>query len=568
MMSWLLLTCLLGLTLAVNGQTTCDNEAQCLESLKKILVDRDKFWFGSNYDKSCPKGPTTSACSNPDVPLTSIASRLFNNSQEQLSSHLNNTKLARIVYNAPNASIFACGHDFPVPAVTSYTVNPLNITRVSAWSLNHKPVVTWDPLPNATLSTVIVWDVGYYFLHGLYVNCANGSMDTGTAAVSYRGPLNPSPTPNVYLTTVFTQLRELNATQVQELLQTFMNGNMRRFKQAVFLETLNTATGDSVMTEPSHINLMTVVADAYSVQKQKERLLVDNCPLLASQQPTLHKVLRGANMSVSLSDNMTSYPDPSPPYVTTLSVGIDVTYSTDDYWVMSCCLNYSITRGSFKADPFSDRTQRAGMTRLKPNVQLSLTDMIPGNTFTDQVYTLFFVDVAPAADATANATNVTVITHWLVGNIRNGDVSTGDEIAQYFGPNPFLPNSPRPYMFMLFKQPVSKLNTSYIESMCPGGVQRCRIDLAKVLQAWNLVELSGVTWLLAENDGFAKMRFYTEIKSRTKEEVCSDVPGYADPCPVPKPCPNKAAHATLPGSLLVGVVAMVTTARSLLWREH
>lgn len=76
------------------------------------------------------------------------------------------------------------------------------------------------------------------------------------------------------------------------------------------------------------------------------------------------------------------------------------------------------------------------------------------NSEPDAFYTLIFSDPdAPSRYLPVLRENF----HWLVGNIRNGDVSTGDTIFQFLpsGP-PWMTGSHR-YVFLVFKQPAGRI---------------------------------------------------------------------------------------------------------------
>lgn len=516
------------LTLAMSGQRSCyDDQITCVRSMRQLLVDTRRFWFGSSYNVSCPTElRDTPTCANPDTSHSSIASRLFGLSDVSegtaLMASVQSVKLAFVTYNAPKGSVYACGHEFYIPAVSNFMVDPLYPTTVSSWSLRSVPLMAWDVVNNQTLYTVVVWDAGHFNLHGLYINCDRGSLDSGTVVSNYTGPQNPFPGENPYLVLVYPQTERLNETQVLQALQSTVDRNQGHFVPS----DLSRDLARSLASRPSHVNIITLEADPYSVQSQREKLLLDNCPLLVSRLPALQRLIKSTNLSViwsddpSLGDNKTSFP--------LLSANLHVTYSTDDFETEYCCQKYAITGGMFNVDPFNDRPVRPGTARLPPRVQIFPINMKEGIYIKDFTYTLFMVDVAPSVDQ--GQTDPMFYTHWLVTNIKNGDVTTGDELSEYFGPNPIIPGSPRTYMFMLFKQPVATLNNSVIDDFCPGGRWICQIRLNPVLKAWNLTELVGVTWFRAQNDGFAKMRTYSVLKMQTIDEVCSDVEGFSNPC--------------------------------------
>ncbi|CAL1541531.1 unnamed protein product [Lymnaea stagnalis] len=434
---------LIHLTFGISGQRSCyDDQITCVRSMRQLLVDTRRFWFGSDYNVSCPvELRSTPACANPDPTRSSIASRLFGLSDVSdgtaLVTNVQAVKLAFVTYNAPKGkyqqrcSVFACGHEFHIPAVSNYMVDPLYTTTVISWSLRSVPLVAWDVVNNQTLYTVLVWDAGQFNLHGLYINCNRGALDSGTVVSNYTGPENPSPGDNPYLVLVYPQTERLNETQVLQALQTNVNHNQGKFAPSEWSRDL----AGSLASRPSHVNILSLEADPYSVQSQKEKLLLDNCPLLVSRMPALQSLITSTNVSLvwggrpSLADNTTDFP--------LLTANLHVIYSTDDFETEYCCNKYSITGGMFSVDPFNDRPVRPGTARLVPRVQISPINMKEGSDLRGFTYTLFMVDVAPSVDQ--GQTDPLFFTHWLVTNIRNGDATTGDELSEYFGPNPIIP---------------------------------------------------------------------------------------------------------------------------------
>ncbi|GAB4820451.1 hypothetical protein N2152v2_007497 [Parachlorella kessleri] len=70
--------------------------------------------------------------------------------------------------------------------------------------------------------------------------------------------------------------------------------------------------------------------------------------------------------------------------------------------------------------------------------------------------------------------------HWLVTNISNSDISTGQELASYMGPAP--PIGTHRYVFMLFKQP----NQEPIQAEEPTGGKRAHFNTREFAKKYNL----------------------------------------------------------------------------------
>uniref|UniRef100_A0A0B7ABM1 Uncharacterized protein n=1 Tax=Arion vulgaris TaxID=1028688 RepID=A0A0B7ABM1_9EUPU len=512
------------------------NQTRCTSDLRQLLVDTNAFWFGSSYQTSCPGGSQSSpACGNPDTNKKSVLSRLLSlddiSDKDMLNEIVQNISLANITFNAPAGNYTGCGQVYQVPALKDYMIDPLSISRVSSWSLTNIPKVTWNAKSQNTQHVLVIWDPGNFYNHGLYINCENGSLEGGVAVRPFFGPLNAYLRANTYVFAVFEQTRVIDINAAQSFIQ-----GQGTIQPAQFIKAFV-----SNNSRPVHAGLMTIVADAHSVQRIADRIfIVNNCPYLISQLDTFQTVANATELPVSWSNNSTSMSlNSSAPYLTTLTTSIDVRYYTDDFSVESCCTQYSVTRGSYIVNPFSKDTVRPANVRIKPNVQLTAIDFGSTGGITGETYTLFVVDVAAAL--LPDAQDPAVVTHWLVTNIKNADVNTGDEVAPYFGPNPFVANDYRPYLFLLMKQPVQQLDNTVFTNICINQTVGCRIHLKSLLDSWKMTEIAGLTFFLAEIDGFARYRIYSVLNAMTKENVCKGLPGYAEPCPSGSACPVPGA---------------------------
>ncbi|BFZ04934.1 hypothetical protein BsWGS_07973 [Bradybaena similaris] len=448
---------------AQNTNSCYSNGTKCLSDLRQLLVDTNRFWFGSSYQKACPGGSGTSPeCANPYPTRKSILSRLLalDDTDPTLNVTAQNMSLVNITYTAPAGNYYACGHYYEVPEISGHLIDPLVITRVSLWSVSYEPTVTWTPKTQDSLETLVFWDPGNSYSHGLYVNCKNGSTDTGEVVMPYLGPLNPYLRANTYVFAVYAQTGPIDVSDAKRFVEG--PGTLEPWEFIANFTSRN--------NNPTHAGVLTIVADPYSLQKIYDRFyMANNCPYLISQLDVFHAVVQASNLTVSWSDNTTTmslYSNGT--YLKGLTTNIDVRYYTDDYSVESCCSNYSLTRGTTLVDPFTRTTVRPGSIRLKPTVQLTPIELTALPGIAGEAYTLFLLDVAAALSPSAS--EPVYVTHWLVTNIRNADVIRGDEVAPYFAPNPFTANDHRPYIFLLFRQPVETLNNTIFSTFCPNGI--------------------------------------------------------------------------------------------------
>ena len=279
-------------------------------------------------------------------------------------------------------------------------------------------------------------------------------------------------------------------------------------------------------------NLMNIVGDAYGAESLKSAGAFNTCPLFASQLPPLYSAFQRANVSAAWS-NM--YSGETVPYLTSLDSYISVMFSTDDIEFESCCTDYTYIRSLFTPDPYSTQTQYPVQVRNQPRV--SISDIYPpsvGFSFggSSKSYTLMLVDFGDLS-VPQSSSPPSFVVHWLVTDIsQKKDVTSGKQVVPFFGSNPFSPGSGRMYTFLLLEQ-TTPIDTSslisYVQGSCGSFPQRCRYHVARLLREWGLNDVRAVTWYLAEQDAFARMRIYNTWAVRDRDAVCTGVEGYSNP---------------------------------------
>ncbi|XP_005102915.1 uncharacterized protein C56G2.4 [Aplysia californica] len=523
-----------------HGHTDCfKDEQQCIQKFRSLLTDTDSFWFGSQYAVKCPSTPGASqfgsdpSCSNPDSKRLSVLSRLLKT--DNVTEVAAKLSLAHVTYTVPRGEFFACGHTFTAPALTNYKLDPLSLNRVSLWSIDHTPEVTW-PSQDGVQYTVIVWDVGNFFLHGLYINAVNGDMSTGEAVDKYHGPRASRPYANVYLFIVVPQSYSLDVNMVKGIMFGVLSRNAFQFSAVDFFSNIPGAFGDPVAA-----NLLNIVGDVYGAQRMKDSGILDNCPFLVSQETYLHNALRWANIDAAWSydvdslGTMDKQPEERAPFLTSLEVNLEPVYSTDDIEFESCCSKYTYIGAMLLPDPFSSKPQRPVHVRTTPRVEITLMNWLNRLGLDDKMFTLMMVDFGSIQDPPQMPA---FIVHWLVTDIQGADVTSGNTVIPYFGSNPFTRDSARMYTFLLFEQSTGMLDTSSLTQHVSGScvdprTSRCRYYVNDLIKSWGLGDIKGVTWFLAEQDPFARLRIYREFAAQPKMRACAGIRGYMEPCPLP-----------------------------------
>ncbi|XP_012940023.1 uncharacterized protein LOC101850014 [Aplysia californica] len=516
-----------------------DDEAKCLTDFKSLLTNTSMFWYGSGYVTRCPAGVSREepSCNNPDPNRRSVLSRLLKTDfTATLQGYASGLSLANVTFTSTAETVFACGHSFKVPAVNDQRVDPLSLSSTSQRSLAYTPEVTWTSA-SGTLYTVVVWDVGSFALHGLYINAVNGTLATGEEVVEYRGPRNPFFYGNQYLFLVLPQTSTLVRSVVESV---FANAITDKQFNAIPLVT-QLSLGNAVAA-----NLLNILGDVYGAQLTKESGILNNCPLYASQLAVLRNGLRWANISATWS---MPTPEEGAPYLASVEVGLDPAYRTADFSFESCCSNFSYLGAVLIPDPFSTRAERPVQVRSQPAIQIAPRDMLNKERIVnDKMYTLILMDLGETEQKVPPKSAENDV-HWLVTDIPGDDVASGNHLIPYFGPNPFTRYQVRMYTFLLLEQPSASLNASTLVDYAINSAvsptckdpanDKCSYDVGSLFRGWGL-EIRGVSWLFAEQDPFARRRMYKEFAVRPKSVACKGVEGYAEPCPLR--CVNVGDH--------------------------
>ena len=89
--------------------------------------------------------------------------------------------------------------------------------------------------------------------------------------------------------------------------------------------------------------------------------------------------------------------------------------------------------------------------------------------------------------------------HWLVGNIKGSDVSSGDVLSQYVSSAPPLDSGLHRYVFLLFKQPSGRIDYSEVPKIAYTGEGRAKFNTKNFINKYMLTTIAG-NFYLAEYD--------------------------------------------------------------------
>nr|KAG5699219.1 hypothetical protein BaRGS_012740 [Batillaria attramentaria] len=450
--------------------------------------DTDYFWFGDSYEDECPEseGRRSVTCMNPAPEYKSIITRMR-------MSHDNDTDgLEQIMW-------------------VHYAVE------------NEEGVHY----------TLLVWDVGLFQPHGMWVNKAGSSLhdSTGQAVFPYRGLMNPFPRKNPFVFALYKQTQDLDAEEVFQEIQMMlkMDGHVK----------LNSLVDRFNLTGPVGMSIIRIKNDAYSVEHARRMGVINHCPYLQT-----NAAQSTANNNVF---NMTGL---------SFTVSVDITYRTPDITFESCCHRTMIPKNVLNVDPMGVPTGiHPVYTRLPPQVNLVPTDLEDMFYFAERRFTLVFLDITDQANASTQS-EADFRLHWQVINIHDAMLHTGETIVQYQGAI-VPPDSPfRLYLYLLLEQNQGNALTAaqvegFVASDCPQILTgRCKFDLQRFIADLHLKPV-GASWFRAYPDAWSRMENYHTFKLAPKARACVGVDNFADPCPRETTCPTGVASLPTAAGTLV-----------------
>nr|XP_022341135.1 uncharacterized protein LOC111135398 isoform X2 [Crassostrea virginica] len=408
---------------------SCSNEVKkytekpCLHYIKEAALDTTAYWFGTNYSLLCPKGSATSFnCTNTrEGTADSLASRM----------QLDLTQLDRtvnITYTHGEGSYLSCGSKVTVWNGNYIEVNPGD-GEYKAYDVHLFPRIQWHAA-KSELDTLIIYDAGNLYVHGIYVNIAGGIVSSGQIVKPYLSPIPPQTHANPFVFLVFKQPSSVSLSDAikQELQQT---------------TDLETVVKALQLRGPVGMNWINVVRDAYAIESLKKLHIANLCPYLETEVILKHKR----------------------PFIegdTELDVSLSVTFSPETITYDSCCSTHTETAKTITLDSLAPTYVSTADTRTNatPSISFSKAGLISANRITDN-YTLICLD------PDASQSYVPII-HWMVTDIPDGSLQNGHTVLSYQGPMPPAGKN-HTYYFLLYKQaiPLGGITiTGYVGQHC------------------------------------------------------------------------------------------------------
>ncbi|XP_060564390.1 uncharacterized protein LOC132723646 [Ruditapes philippinarum] len=477
------------------------NTALCLNAINDLLFDTSKFWFGDEYVKNCPNGMASGMqCANPKPSGTNLANRTFTNT----SIVENVDRFLELHFESGGKNYTACGNHFVTNETWSQDIDPTSDVIVYPWYVRHFPAsVNWD-YDSGDLFTLMVYDIGYFVSHGIYVNIEGDDMTTAEVIKEYHGPLVSTQLHIPYMFMLFKQNGRVSVTEEWKTKVNYENWGLV-WTVEEFLSSIN-------LNNMVAVNWIVATGDAYAAQTMMDNRVIVMCPAYVTK--AIHEK-----------------PRPFIPQYSMLSVMMDIEFMSEGGNLTVCCKDYTYAPRDFKLNPIGNPIFNTFDVRTGTPYALSLMKMGMYQTatvFSGDVYTLITVD--PDVPYPNFGTEERPLLHGMVTNIINGNLSTGDVGLAYQGPAP-PDNKPHYYYFLLYKQQAEVNVTKMMNYVGDNCGTRCLYNI-NLAVAENGLTLVGATWLRATTDEYV---IYRNIERDNNEaQQCQGREGYENPCPVSK----------------------------------
>lgn len=518
-MFWILIiaACTLG-SLCTATPCVPFNKAECLQSIRDIAQDDDRFFFGKSYWSKCPKTTLPLGTCELDSPMNkSMVSMLFapGTFDPQTIDRFINVEF----YSEPG-SYKACDGTFTTTTGKTIVLDPSSDVVHKPWDLRDAPKITWDAEPGHYY-TVVMQDVGFKFFHGVYINIEGNNFDEATEIKPYSYPKNSRNVTNPYIIILLDQGEK--RIDLNEAWRNKITSDWPMFNISDLRDNFQ-------MKGPIAMNWMLVGLDPYSVTSLE---FLENCAYFVQETYATH---------------YTPFTSSKP----TFSVYMRVHFLSYDLAFQYCCENYFMDEKRFFIDPINNKTQTPDETRTgnKVTVVLNMNKMFPHQEkdFEGKLYTILSID--PDVPNPSYGTKSRPLVHWIAHNgvvKSNGALEFSESLYGWKGPMP-PDNKPHEYYFLLYEQKEEiyfpSLKPEYSDPECRGSERAgtCLFNVDYFAEA-NDLKLVSVSWFIAENNAYVN-------KTRGVDEY--------QVCPEKLPCPEQT-DASIKISASITVVCFVTT---------
>ncbi|XP_046566152.1 uncharacterized protein LOC124274826 [Haliotis rubra] len=512
-----LLALLLTASSYVDAQNACSvrHDTACVAAMRSFYASTSAFWFGTEFAMNCPPGTGGVLCTNTKPSGTSLLTRMLGNTTTDASGLafvVNVTYTIALPPDGSDRTYPGCGRivDVPLTGPQTFSIDTLDNTAYTSFDLAQQPEVTW-PAEESALYTVIWYDAGPCFIHGLYVNVVGGRLDNGDTIESYIEPGNPGHPIIPYVWIVFKQQRPLDAANAKNIYDTLYSRGQWR----VYVEDLVSQLGLS--TQTYGVNVAKVSLDEYTTVLFRDVNISNRCPGFYGHWLSSYIQQRGGL--------------PSLPAHLNLSVSVDVSFTAPAITYTSCGIVYEASPVNITVDYRSRDLLSSVETRTSPQVSLvpvEIRDQPPSVTLRDKQYTLLMYD--PTGELGQTDQNAYI--HWMVVNIRGTDITSGDVVYSWLMPLSSRLN--QLYLFALFEQRATISTTtegSFGGTDChPYLDRRCKFRAGDFIR-YNNLSLVGMRYLRVIPDTYRQYVAYVVAQFESMDQVCWGQERERPPCP-------------------------------------
>ncbi|KHN86829.1 Uncharacterized protein C56G2.4 [Toxocara canis] len=417
------------ITLLQLGNSLCPETNACIERIRRLVAEPRRFWFGEQWKEICTgRHRNVIDCYNPHAlqPFHTLGSRLFRVKTYQAAFLQHLRIFPRVTYRArPGRSYRACDHDFVVdePQIPIIEADP-DMDAVEPFSIRYLPDIRWQGMTRNDTYIILMVDAGFGMLNYLAYDYPRNAK----VLRHYVPSENFRPLTNPLVVIVFQQ----NARRSYDDLK--MHSDSELFHLPQFMMD-NALENDLI-----GMNVVLVSTDAYSIEKQRMRAVVDNCHSLVEQK--LRKDNRWPFVASFPLSEMDSW------------LSVDYRQPAVSYKV--CCEQIDLWEMWLALDPLGDgnlpslvvlnepRVSAMRIPQNNANYQRSTRDFI-GVVLFDYSYTLVLFDPDRS------------YLYWLVIDIPSASlaaasIADGKTIVPYLPPVPAIARSCSMLIFMLFTQ--------------------------------------------------------------------------------------------------------------------
>uniref|UniRef100_A0A7E4V204 DOMON domain-containing protein n=1 Tax=Panagrellus redivivus TaxID=6233 RepID=A0A7E4V204_PANRE len=468
------------------GSSFCTTTVGCIEKIKRIVPETNRFWFGDQFKLQCGtlgspryRGNNAVNCINPPELSNyySMGSRLFR-VKTFTSAYLQNLSIyPRITYKPENGTYRACDHDFDeTPEVSEVEGHP-DMIPVDPFYIRNPPDISWPERSGNDSLIIAMVDVGFGQLRFLSIN-----FPRNTQVIRKYSPVDNfrfgMPTPMALL--VFRPAPGAVFTP-----KSFRSTSDEKFDLTEFMIKHNLENG------LIGLNWIMVGTDAYGIEQHKMKWLVDNC----------HSLLQ----TKLLKDQRWEFVDTFP--LNEMDSTLTVSFNQPEVHQDVCCSKIELAEEEIFTDALADKQIPSIAVRTPPKVT-SLRQ--PENADNYQRTLRHYLVTKEDKFTMVMFDPKKQYLYWMVADLSSDSLATGSmsddayTVSKYKFPVPGKPNECQYVVLMLFRQPRSTGSSDISEyynsdhplrsSVCDAHCVYRSLFSIEQFKSFHRLSLASATW--------------------------------------------------------------------------